>query len=335
MPYYGEDGKIYSSEQDAQKWGSSSPSSSSGGSEWKPTDLNAGITAADRAFDDQRDREWAEREAERRVKPVLELFDKHKSAYKFYGENKHKEAANDFAIVVNTLRDSGFQKYINDLIRECDLDPEKINRLNEELPKLCVLAGACYGSCVTTDMLVQGNFEEAIKYSHTALTYYSYSGIQKYVNMGISSLPNFYKEHADVCKKNGKTDEANDYYQRAVNIANAEQLAKFGENGIILNVTSATLNNDAEARYKAKNYALAEYLWKKAANEFGDSSAKQKIAKMQKEMETEAQAPQRQTSSAPSQAPQQRASSPKFCKQCGKALREGAKFCGGCGAKLG
>jgi hypothetical protein len=289
------------------------------------------------AFDNRMIDEWADREARRKTKPGMELINNYNNAWKLYGEKKYGEAANDFATVVNSLRDPEWQKYINEM---SDISPkakEMFDQMNARYHNLCTLAGIGYNQHADK-FEQQGSFLEAFKYRYTAIVYFSYSDSsdnQGLFESNIQALTTYFSDYGDVCMGNGKTDEANAYYQHAVNIANSESLMDLRKRGITLNASLDSVNNDAEARYKAKNYPLAEHLWQKAANEFGDSSAKQKIAKMQKEMEAEASSPaqQRQTSSAPSPAPQQQASSPKFCKQCGKALREGAKFCGGCGAK--
>jgi hypothetical protein len=289
------------------------------------------------AFDNRMIDEWADREARRKTTPGTELIDHYNKAWDLYGAKKYGEAANDFATVVNSLRDPEWQKYINEMSDVSPKAKEMFDQMNARYHNLCTLAGIGYNR-LADDLEQQGAFLEEFKYRYSAIAYFSYSDSkdnQDLLESNIQALTTYFSDYGDVCKGNGKTDEANNYYQRAVNIANPETLNSLRKRGVNINATLDSVNNDAEARYKAKNYPLAEQLWQKAANEFGDSSAKQKIAKMQKEMETEAQAPQRQTSSAPSQAPQQRASSPKFCKQCGKALREGAKFCGGCGTKLG
>jgi hypothetical protein len=440
MAYKDNTGMDHATEQDAYNQtyanqhfynkDSGSSSSTPSGSEWKPTDLNAGITAADRAFDDARMRERVEKRVREQERPFIELRDKYNSSWELKEAKNFKESGHSFAIVVNTLRDPKTKNYFDEIIKV--YYPEAlpfIEQLNKETPKLCFEAGFGYAQ-YASEMDDKGDIGEALKYQFLAITYYSYFGTGDLLDVNIQVLATMYMKCGNICKSTGKTGEANDYYQRAANIANTSNLEYMRGRGISFNVSLDTVNNDAEARYKEKNYPLAEYLWQKALS-MGDTSAKKKIEKMQKEAEAEyaTTTPQQTVFAAQTglkllsdqyyfdaaagcftnhdwdgaisnadkaislaqsdedgssyyiramayiqkgdqtlaitdfkisadygntrslgklkelgidYTPKQRStpepqqqSSPKFCKQCGKPLKEGAKFCGGCGAKLG
>ena len=93
---------------------------------------------------------------------------------------------------------------------------------------------------------------------------------QELVDSGMKILAQMYARYGDLYKSKGKTDEANDYFQRAVNIADPDTFDEYTKKqGIDLSgftATVDTINNDAFARCQAENYAVAAWLWKKTAD---------------------------------------------------------------------
>ena len=110
-------GQAHQSYSDAQaadeKIGRGSSTSSGGSSGSLVTDYSKYVTAADRAFDDQMLKEAANREAKGLAEPFIVLYKKYESAQNFKKEGKFKEAADNFAFVINSMRDPGHKKLWN------------------------------------------------------------------------------------------------------------------------------------------------------------------------------------------------------------------------------
>jgi len=211
-----------------------------------------------------------------------EVIEKYNSAWKFYGEQKHKEAADDFAYVINTMLDPEWQSYTQEINSHNDALRKELEEMDKEFSGLCFHAAVCCHH-YAYEREKEGDLEEALTYKFNEIGYLMYSGKhQDSIDLNMQVLAGIYARYGNFCKSKGKTKEADDYYQRAANLAEPEQFEYLRKQGIDLSnfkPTVDTINNDASDRYDAKNYGVAAYLWRKTAD-MGDAVGQYNLGRL-------------------------------------------------------
>jgi TM2 domain-containing membrane protein YozV len=193
----------------------------------------------------------------------------------------HMGIASAFGELVCMLTDPGWEVYVKDFLSKY---PEWDKTFAAfDLNHYCVHAMGSYDNLVC-EKQDAGDFEWAIKYKYRQIKFASiYDSIKKSGKEGLAGtqmevLGSLYQELGDVYRSNGDTAKANANYKLAVNLSSPDTLEWLEEKkNISLKPTAESLNSHAQAENNGQQYAVAAYLWQKAADEFGDATARQKL----------------------------------------------------------
>ena len=183
----------------------------------------------------------------------------------------HREAAMEFANVVNTMRDPKWPGYVARINSYTDRYKKDFDGLAGEFNDLCFQAGMYYHLC-SMDYEDQGNLTSAFSYLYAAIKLTSYSSDSDHQNLAetyIRELASYYKKRGDSHKSNGNNEAANADYQRFVNLASSESLEDYKKDGFDADKFTPNGNilcNHGVEEYDIKNFAVAFHLWKKGAD---------------------------------------------------------------------
>jgi tetratricopeptide (TPR) repeat protein len=326
MLYRGEDGKIYTSESDAIKWGSDTPKSSSGPSdaEARANDAQNRRDAEYAALQAKRDAEWTvtlrqiSAEQDRFTKQIESLNDEGKV---LYDNNEYDRAIAVLDNAINIAR------------------KERLARLSADS---FALRARCY--------IEKGNFDKALEDINIAL--YSISPKQDERWRYLASTPGSWGAEGEdewhkfiepfnpdfvtglyifrglIYEKKGDRNNAIadlkkaadwDWCQNAYRMENGYKESVIDLTGALRMLKERGVEYTPQMPY----FVLQWEKWKPKESSLSKVSTADVTA-------TVRSSPAPSSSNAPSSS-----TSGRFCGQCGNKLNENTKFCGACGTKVG